>query len=392
MKHKSRVKRRVKRFLRYTLVAIIASGLTFLLMNKEEQTKLQQLEELILDCYIGQADQHAMEDAAADAMVSALGDRWSYYIPASEYEAHMEQMQNAYVGVGITIQKAEGEEGYEITGVEADGGAKAAGIQPGDVLIAVDGKTVYSMDMDAVGDLVGGKEGTKVTLTVRRDGTKMSFTVTRKTIQVVVAEGQMLENSIGLVTITNFDERCAQETIAAVDSLVEQGAKALIFDVRFNPGGYKTELVQVLDHLLPEGPLFRSVNYTGTESLDESDESCVDLPMAVLVNGSSYSAAEFFAAALVEYDWAVMVGEPTVGKGYFQQTILLNDGSAVGLSVGKYYTPKGVSLAEEGGLEPEIVVEVDNETASKIYMGQLAPEEDPQIQAAVEELTDKING
>ncbi len=390
MSHGGRTRRRIKRFLRYTLVAVIASGLTLLLMNNNEQTKLQQLEDLILECFIGESDRQVMEDAAADAMVSALGDRWSYYIPASEYQAHMEQMQNAYVGVGISIKEAEDGKGYEITEVEPDGGAKAAGILPGDILTTVDGQSVYSMDMNAVADIVGGKEGTKVTLTVNRDGQAMRFEVTRKTIEVTVATGKMLDNNIGLVTISNFDERCAKETIAAVNSLVKKGAKALIFDVRFNPGGYKTELVEVLDHLLPEGPLFRSVNYTGTESLDESDEKCVELPMAVLVNGYSYSAAEFFAAALVEYDWAVMVGEPTVGKGYFQQTIQLNDGSAVGLSVGKYFTPKGVSLAEEGGLEPEILVEIDQETRAKIYSGLLAPEEDPQIQAAVKALLEKL--
>jgi len=143
-------------------------------------------------------------------------------------------------------------------------------------------------------------------------------------------------------------------------------------------------MVEVLDYLLPEGVLYSSVRYDGWEDVEKSDADCIELPMAVLVNGSSYSAAEFFAAALREYDWAVIAGEPTVGKGYFQNTIELNDGSAVGLSVGQYFTPNGVSLAEEGGITPDVTVEVDEQTAAMIYANLLPPAEDPQLQAAIE--------
>ena len=196
----------------------------------------------------------------------------------------------------------------------------------------------------------------------------------------------MLEGKIGLVQIVNFDSRCAAETIAVIESLVDQGAEKLIFDVRNNPGGYKSELVKTLDYLLPEGLLFRSEYYDGTRLDDNSDEKCLDMPMAVLVNGDSYSAAEFFAAALRDYDWATVVGNQTCGKGYFQNTFELLDGSAIALSVGKYYTPGGVSLAEVGGLTPDRIVEVDEKTDAAIYAGTLDPMEDPQILAAIEEL------
>ena len=138
----------------------------------------------------------------------------------------------------------------------------------------------------------------------------------------------------------------------------------------------------LLDYLLPEGPLFRSEDYKGTVLVDESDGKCLEIPMAVLVNGGSYSAAEFFAAALSEYEWAVVVGTQTSGKGYFQVTYRLVDGSAVGLSIGKYTTPNGVSLQDVGTV-PNVVTEVDEQTEYQIYAGILPPEEDPQIQAAV---------
>ena len=196
------------------------------------------------------------------------------------------------------------------------------------------------------------------------------------------------EDQIGLVTIYNFDTRCEQETIAAIEELLKQDAKALIFDVRNNPGGYKDELVKILDYLLPEGPLFRSEDYQGKVLVDESDAKYLDIPMAVLVNGDSYSAAEFFAAALDEYDAAITVGEQTCGKGYFQSSFKLDDGSAVAISIGKYTTPNGVSLADVG-ITPEVCVEVDEETAFLIYAGTLDPAEDPQIQAAVTALKGK---
>ena len=185
--------------------------------------------------------------------------------------------------------------------------------------------------------------------------------------------------------ISNFDARCAQESIAAIEKLRSEGAKKLIFDVRNNPGGFASELVELLDYLLPEGDLFRSVSFDGTEKVDTSDEKYLDMPMAVVVNGNSYSAAEFFAAALQEYEAAVVVGEPTVGKGYYQQTIPLGDGSAVALSTGKYFTPKGNSLADKGVI-PTVRVDVDEETAAAIYYGTLSAGEDPQLQAAIKAL------
>ncbi len=374
------------RLLSYILVAALATVLT-LTLTQQSPSKLDQLEALLLERFIGETDKTKMEDAAADAMVQALGDRWSYYMSASEYTAYKERMANAYVGIGITIQAREDGAGYDILKVNAQGPADLAGIQVGDILIAVEGQDITQMDVDATRDLVRGEKNTVVNITVRRGTEELTMPVTRMTVQTTVATAVMLENSIGLVTIVNFDSRCADETIGAIEALLEQGATKLIFDVRNNPGGYARELVKVLDYLLPEGELFRTVNYRGVEHVDMSDADCLEgIPMAVLVNGESYSAAEFFAAALSEYEAAIVVGEPTTGKGYFQEAYELSDGSAVGVSVGKYFTPKGKSLAEEGGIVPDVAVPVDDETFASIYAGILDPMEDPQIRKAMEAL------
>lgn len=379
------MKNKLLRFLSYVVVAMLATAITLQMTVKTGTGKLDRLENLIQERYIGEADGEAMEDAAAAAMVKATGDRWSYYIPASQYEAHKEQSENAYVGIGITIQQAEDGSGFLIVMVNQNGPAQEAGIQVNDLLIAVEDQDVREMTADQVRELIRGEAGTKVSLTVMRQGEHQTLAVERRRIESAVATGQMLTDGIGLVKISNFDERCASESIAAVQKLQQEGAKKIIFDVRNNPGGYAEELVKLLDYLLPEGDLFRSVSYDGTEKVDTSDADCLDMPMAVLINGSSYSAAEFFAAALQEYQAATIVGEPTVGKGVYQTTISLGDGSAVALSTGKYFTPKGNSLTDVGVI-PDVRVDVDEETAEKIYYGTLSYADDLQIQAAIQVL------
>ena len=369
----------------YVLVAMLATVITLAMVGMNPPSKLDRLESIIGEYFIGEADAQTMEDAAAAAMVKATGDRWSYYISAKDYDAHREQEENAYVGVGITIQPQEDESGFLIIMVADGGPAKEAGIEVNDLLIGVEDQDIRGMTTDEVGALVKGEEGTKVSLTVMRKGEHMTLSVERRRIEQPVAEGEMLEDGIGLVKINNFDARCAEETISTIEKLRTEGAKKLILDVRNNPGGFADELVKLLDYLLPEGDLFRSVSFDGKEQVDTSDENFLDMPMAVLVNGDSYSAAEFFAAALQEYEAAVVVGEPTVGKGYYQQTIPLGDGSAVALSTGKYFTPKGNSLAEKG-ITPTVRVDVDEETAATIYYGTSKPAEDPQLQAAIKAL------
>lgn len=386
----------VWKVLSYILVAFVASYLTMLLLPAMDQagiplpdtaqsSKLEQLKDLIEERYIGGAEEKELEDAAAHAMVMATGDRWSYYIPAEEYQFYVDQMANSYVGIAITIQQTEEEDGFLVIKVDAGGPADKAGMLPGDRIVAVDGISTVGMTPNEGSLLVRGEEGTPVTLTIRRESEEFDLTMIRHQVEVQVASGVMLPDNVGLVTIINFDSRCASETIAAVEDLLDQGAQAFIFDVRNNPGGYASQLVDVLDYLLPEGQLFRTVDYAGNETVDTSDAKHLDVPMAVLVNSESYSAAEFFAAAMMDYEAAVVVGEKTIGKGYFQMNYRLNDGSAVNLSVGEYFTPKGKNLAGVG-IVPHVEVEVDEETFLAIYARTLDPMEDPQVLAALDAL------
>lgn len=375
----------IGKVLTYVFAAFVGGviALTVLLhfVGESPAGKLFYLNRLIDYCFIGEYEDADLGDAAAGAMVAATGDRWSYYIPASAFDAYQEQMSNAYVGIGITITATE-EGDFTVAQVMKSGPAENAGMLPGDVLLAVDGQSCEDLTMSAFRELIRGEEGTEVVLTVLRQEQELELPMNRMYFETPVATGTMLADSIGLVTIDNFDGRCASETISVIDDLIGQGAEALVFDVRNNPGGYKDELVKVLDYLLPEGELFISEDYRGNRQVDTSDASCVTLPMAVLVNENSYSAAEYFAAALSEYDAAMVVGNPTCGKGFFQNTFRLPDGSAVSLSVGRYFTPKGVSLAGVG-ITPDVLVAVDEQTQTAIFSHQLAPEDDPQLAAAI---------
>lgn len=356
--------------------------------QEDYHEKLDEIVALLNEVYVDGYDTDKLGDYLAQAAVAATGDRWSYYVSAEDYDAFVESNENAYVGIGVTVESSDDlTEGVQITKVTPNSPAEEAGIEADDRIYAVEGETVESLGLDETKNRIRGEEGTEVTLTILRGEKKFDVTVKRASVEVEVVKYSMLDGSIGYIKINNFEANSADRTIEAIDALRGQGAKALVFDLRFNPGGRKDELVRVLDELLPEGPLFRSVDYKGNESVDYSDADCVELPMAVLVNGDSYSAAEFFAAALQEYDWATVVGTKTCGKANYQQTFRLSDGSAVAVSTGHYQTPHGVTLANVG-VTPDEIVEVDNKTYLELYKEAVAVKDDAQLQAAIKAVKD----
>ena len=258
------MKKIILRTLSYILVAALASVLTLGIWGSD-YSKIEEIKAYVDRYFIGDADMSKAEDAAAAALIYALDDKWSYYISAEEYASYEDSKNNSYVGIGITIVVREDGTGEDITQVSPGSSAQEAGILPGDVLVKVDGRSIAGMDSDQVAALVRGEEGTSLTVTVLRDGEEKDFTLKRQTIQVQVATSQMLEGNIGLIQINNFNANCAKETIAAIEDLQELGATKLIFDVRNNPGGYVDEMLQILDYLLPEGVIFRDLDYRGNE-------------------------------------------------------------------------------------------------------------------------------
>ena len=372
------------------LTAAASFFICWLLMGREKHpylTKVKEIQSFVDRYFIGDVREEALADAVADGMINGLGDEWSYYIPKEKYRAYQEGIENAYVGIGVTISTEGVDTGIRIADVTAGGPAEAAGILAGDLITAVDGVRVRdgsdgALDMDEVTSRVRGSVGSVVTLTILRDGEERDFSVTRARIKAVNVTSETLEDGLVYIRIRNFDQRAAEDTISALKQAQQDGAKGVIFDVRYNPGGLKSELISILDVILPEGELFHSITKDGAVQTDYSDANHIEIPMAVLVNYHSYSAAEFFAAALQQYNYAKIVGSQTYGKGYFQSSFQLSDGSAINISVGKYTPPNGVSLVGKG-VTPDQVVELSKQKEADLYYNRLAKEEDEQLQAAI---------
>lgn len=341
--------------------------------------------QLIDEKFVGEYDREEHLHATLETMVDALGDRWSYYLTPERYAQTVDTRANSYVGIGITIDRTE-TDGIRIRSVTPDSPAEACGLVAGEIIRAVDGTPVNQETLEDCIDAIKGEEGTSVRLDVEgADGTVRSVEAERRAIHGVTATWEMVEGDVALLTIDAFYAGTADQVRRSLEELTAQGAVALVVDVRYDPGGYVSELTEILDLLLPEGDIFISRSYDGEETVYTSDAACIDLPLAVLANSESYSAAEFLAAQLRESAGAVIVGTQTSGKGFSQNLFALPDGSGIGLSTGRYFTGGGVSLIGVG-VEPDITVALPQAAEEKLAVGQLPHEEDLQLQAAIRAL------
>ena len=348
------------------------------------EDKLAEAAEIIRENYIGEYEESELTDKAIDAMIESLGDRWSYYMTAEEVAAYEMSSRNSYGGIGIVVEESEDGKARVLKVYEQSAAGKA-GVQPGSIFLSVDGQDVSEMDKDGTVELVRQAiaRGQIALRFLCPDGAEREYSLTPGEVYTEPVSFRLLPSGLGYVRVENFEGRSAQGAIDAVEALLARSAAGIIFDVRENPGGQLGELLKLLDYLLPEGVLFISRNIDGSEDVDYSKPSCVEIPMVVLINEDSYSAAEFFAAALREYGWADLVGAQTSGKGYAQITVPMTDGSAIHISHIAYFTPKGVCLAGVG-LTPDLSVEMGEEERTLLYYSMLPEEDDPQLAAAQE--------
>ena len=345
------------------------------------ERKLREIDSIAASQYVGALDEEAVADYAAVGYVAGLGDQWSSYIPADQYEQYRMNSEGQGCGIGVSVISTQ--DSIRVNLVYDDSPAAQAGIEKGDYIVGAAGLTVEADGADAVIDAIRGDEGTEVTVSVRKDGTDavQELTMQRAVVTQKMAWGQMRDGNVGYIRIENFHVGAAEQFNQTLDGLIADGAQSLVIDVRHNGGGRVKEMSEALDPLLPEGTIMTLRTKDGHETVYSSDAEQLELPIAVLIDDQSISAAEFFAAALQEYDCATLVGTHTTGKGRAQQTFELSDGSAVNLSVEEYFTPNGNSLADVG-IAPDIEVTLTEEQQADFYF--LAPEDDPQLQKAVE--------
>ena len=329
--------------------------------------KYTRVRQIIEEYYIGEIDSDTMEAMTFSGMIASLNDNWSYYMTAEQYEVYNRYSENQYAGIGVSIMQDEESQGLLVIGVTEDSPADLAGIKAGDIIVSVDGIDVIGMTVNEVREIIQSKLGGEMTLgLIGEEGVSIEVTVNCELIYKEPVSYKLLDDKIGYIDIDNFENGSGSGAVSAVEVLMAEGAKGIVFDVRSNPGGKVTQLLEILDYLLPEGDLFITRSKDGNEKVETSDEKCVEIPIAVLVNARSYSAAEFFAAALSEYEWATVIGEQTTGKGRSQVTLELDDGSAVHISNNVYLTPNRIDLSEQGGLVPDIEVAQTEEGDSQL--------------------------
>lgn len=345
------------------------------------EDKLREIDRIAAEQYVGELDAEKVADYAAVGYVTGLNDQWSAYIPADQYEAYRLSSEGKGCGIGVSV--ISGEDSVRVCLVYDDSPAAQAGIEKGDYIVGAEGLTVETDGADAVIDAIQGEEGTEVTVSFSKEkgGAVQQATMQRAVVTQKMAWGQMLDGKIGYIRIESFHAGVADQFQQVLDGLLTDGAQSLVLDVRHNGGGRVKEMSEMLDPLLPEGTIMTLRTKSGSETVYESDAEMIDQPIVVLVDDQSISAAEFFAAALQEYDRATLVGTHTTGKGRAQQTFELSDGSALNLSVEEYFTPKGNNLAGVG-IAPDAEVALTDAQLADFYF--LSPENDPQLQKAVE--------
>ncbi len=356
-------------------------------IGKETNEKLERIEDLIDDNFYFEDDDEAKQDGIIRGYMDSLDDPYSVYYTAEEYADFMEDADGEYVGVGVQVSQDIETKVITVTKV-FDGPAKEAGIQNEDVLTKVNGEDITTQDINAVVDKIKGEEGTEVTVTVYRasDKKEHDFTMKRRKVENPTVEYKMLDNNIGYIQISSFAEVTAEQFVEGIINLDTSGMEGLIIDLRDNGGGLLDIAVAMLDYMLPEGKIVYTEDKDGnvTSEYTSTDEYQFNKPLVVLVNGYSASASEIFAGAIKDYGIGTIIGETTYGKGIVQRMFPLDDGSAIKLTIAKYFTPKGNDI-HKIGIEPDVEVELDADAYR-----ESDGEKDNQLDAAIECIMQKL--
>lgn len=368
---------------------IIASSVTFILTSlfsfksfNEKNSKyntLQTLDSFVKENFYGDIDEDNINDGILKGYVSGLNDKYSRYLTAEEYADEKSDNAGQMTGLGLTLE--ENEDGYiKIVDIMPDSPVSEQDIKAGDLIVSVNGSDVLETGFKEAIELMSGTDRTEVTLTIRRNSTDTVHTLTRRPIEVVTVTGEMLDNHIGYIKISGFKQNTSQQFNDELEKLTDNGAKGIIFDLRENGGGLLDSLEKCLDPLLPEGIIATAEYGDGhSDTIVYSDKLEINIPMIVIVNAHTASAAELFAASLKDFGKAEIVGTTTYGKGVMQSTTEFQNGGAVILTIAEYKT--SVSECYDGvGITPDYVVENENDDS------------DEQYNKAIEVITKKISG
>ena len=351
-------------------------------IGTEAEQKLNLIDQTLKDFYFDDIDDSKVLDNIYKAYVNAYGDKYTVYYTADEYAKIQESSNGAYYGIGVVVRK---NDDGTILVVESYDGApgKEAGMRKNDVIVTVNGESVADQDLNSVVAKIKGDEGTTVNIGIRRDGSDdiTELTVTRRKVEIKTVAYEMLDDSVGLITISEFDKVTAQQFKEAYAQLETLGMKGLVIDIRSNPGGLLNVVVDMLDEILPDGLIvYTEDKYGNRQEYNGSNPDVIDVPLAVLVNGESASASEIFAGAVQDYGAGTIIGTQTFGKGIVQTIRRMSDGSAIKYTMAKYFTPKGQDIHGHG-VTPDIVEELSDEFNN---LTEYDASKDNQLQKAIE--------
>lgn len=360
-----------------------SSGTKYVMIGNDSGSSslLSRLKTVVDKYYLGEYDEEEMKEQAAKGYIEGLGDEYSEYITAEEYEEFSKEVYGSFVGIGIYYGKTVDNE-MVIVSTIGNSVAEKAGIKAGDIITKVDDfEVTEDTETSEVSDRIKGEEGTQVTIEVLRDEQKLTFNITRENVKLHYINSEIIENDIGYIEITSFDEETASEFKTKLEELLSQNVKSLIIDLRNNGGGIVQEATQIADYLLDKGQkIIITKDKNGNEEVTMSkQEKITDLPIVVLTNAYTASSAEILTSALKDNNRAQVVGIKTYGKGVIQNVYRLTDGSALKLTTQEYYTALGNKL-NEIGIEPNVEVELPD--GVNIY--NVSREQDTQLQKAIE--------
>ena len=363
---------------------IVPNALSMYLSNDSAYGKLVALQNVVRKFYVDadEVDESELNDMMATGYIYGLGDPYSAYLNEETYSSILYSNEGGTSGVGVTVVFDPETSAIYVVRVSEESPAAQAGLQGKDRITAVDSVAVTQENYDQSVNNIRGESGTDVILTVLRDGETFDVTVTRGDFTATSVYSRMI-GTVCLIEITDFNTATTDQFKSALDEAVASGATGLIFDLRGNTGGLVDVTSDMLDMLLPKGEIGYAVYNGGKRvSLAKSDAKEIDLPMAVLTDGDTASASEYFALALRDYEKAALIGEKTFGKGIMQSTMPLGDGSAVRVTVAKFYTKSGTEF-HGVGLAPDREVKIDQSTSSRFLLDDA---NEPVIQAAIDYL------
>lgn len=334
---------------------------------------------LVETYYVKDVDTTKMVDGAIKGMVSSLDDPHSIYLDQKLYKELIEQTEGSFGGIGVVMQYDKDKKIVSVISVLQDTPGESAGIKPGDQILAVDGKSTDDFSFDQITAHIRGPVDTAVTLTIKNADGQKDVQITRAMIKTPTVNHKMLDNGIGYIRIGMFSDNTGKEFTDAYQDLQNQAMKGLVLDLRANPGGLLTSCVEIAKQLVPKGNIVSIVNHDGKKEVYTSELAENKYPIVVLIDENSASASEILAGALQDTQAATLVGVKSYGKGSVQQVIPLGEGTALKLTIAKYYTPND-RLIDGIGIEPDIAVKLDMSSGA-----------DNQLQAAIDALEKKLN-